>query len=370
MHAIRRLLAIADEPADDDDLRLRKRVGVAAGLLTVIAPLTLPMQTQWHPLSWPLAFALSLFSVANLSSSGRSHRFERFVVAQISSGLVFVPLAAAIGGGIDPGRARASSGLPGAGVRDLALGPRRAAPWFIAFLAVVAVMASSTRSSGRAPPRRTCFQLASQVQNTVIPLTFTFLLLRYTDVRRRAAEARADELLTNAIPATIAARLRRGEDRIAEAYPETTVVFADIVGFTRWSQQTDPARIVSLLDDLFTRFDEATATAGPGEDQDDRRLVHGGGRGPVAAHRPCGGRRGAGRRDARGGGWMANRQRSGLGDPDRLGERERRGRRHRTSSDPVRPVGRHGQYGRSHGVIGAARPVAGRCEHLATTGRS
>jgi guanylate cyclase len=89
-----------------------------------------------------------------------------------------------------------------------------------------------------------------------------FLLLRYTDVRRQTAEARADELLTNAIPASIAQRLKRGEQRIAEAYPDTTVLFADIAGFTPWAAKTDPAAIVALLDDLFTRFDGAAAACG------------------------------------------------------------------------------------------------------------
>ncbi len=76
--------------------------------------------------------------------------------------------------------------------------------------------------------------------NVALPLSFVFLLLRFSDIRRRAAEARADELLTNAIPALIATRLRHGEQRIAEAYAETTVLFADIVGFTPWANHTDP----------------------------------------------------------------------------------------------------------------------------------
>jgi hypothetical protein len=47
-----------------------------------------------------------------------------------------------------------------------------------------------------------------------------------TRAARRAAQARADGLLSNAIPVSIAARLMRGEDRIAESYPATTVLFA------------------------------------------------------------------------------------------------------------------------------------------------
>ncbi|HEY8438405.1 MAG TPA: adenylate/guanylate cyclase domain-containing protein, partial [Candidatus Limnocylindrales bacterium] len=85
---------------------------------------------------------------------------------------------------------------------------------------------------------------------------------RFTDIRRLAAEARVDELLTNAIPPAIAARLRRGERRIAEAYDGTTVVFADLVGFTPWSRRTTPDDVVATLDALFTRFDDLAAKHG------------------------------------------------------------------------------------------------------------
>ncbi|MDQ2933374.1 MAG: adenylate/guanylate cyclase domain-containing protein [Chloroflexota bacterium] len=87
-------------------------------------------------------------------------------------------------------------------------------------------------------------------------------LLRYTDICRLAAQARSDELLTNAIPSSIAERLKHGEQRIAERYPETTVLFSDIVGFTPWAQRTDPDRVVALLDELFTRFDELAVEHG------------------------------------------------------------------------------------------------------------
>ena len=99
--------------------------------------------------------------------------------------------------------------------------------------------------------------------------TIVFVLLRFTDLRRRAAEARADELLVNAIPASIATRLKHGEERIAEHYPETTVLFADVAGFTAWANRTDPVRVVGLLEDLFTRFDGVACRDRDREAQDD-----------------------------------------------------------------------------------------------------
>ena len=258
-----RLLAVADATTDDDDLRLRKRVGVAAGLLTIVAPLSLPIQAHGHPLSFLLTVTLSLFSLGNLALLSATRRFDRYVVALIAAGTLWVPLAHVVGGGItgtSPGLVWAFL-VPAYAI--LSLGPRPAMPWFAAFVVSVLAMAvadpwaRATFGEGAYPLR-----VVGWTMNVLLPLSIVFVLLRYTDLRRRIAEARADELLLNAIPASIATRLKHGEDRIAEAYPETTVLFADVEGFTAWTMQTDPERVISLLDDLFTRLDEVAAACG------------------------------------------------------------------------------------------------------------
>ena len=70
-----------------------------------------------------------------------------------------------------------------------------------------------------------------------------------------AERERSERLLRNVLPDPIAERLKETPERIAEAYPEATVLFADIVGFTVLSEGMDPAAIVEMLDDLFSRFD-------------------------------------------------------------------------------------------------------------------
>jgi class 3 adenylate cyclase len=133
----------------------------------------------------------------------------------------------------------------------------------VAFAAIViAVILLDPVVSSRIPPQSYPMRLVWYAANLLVPLGFTFALLRYTDIRRRRAEARSNELLANAIPPSIAARLRRGEERIAESYPQTTVLFADLEGFTPWVRETEPDRVVRFLDDLFTRFDELVAEAG------------------------------------------------------------------------------------------------------------
>jgi guanylate cyclase len=253
---VARLISIADDPDDDDDTRLRKRMGIVGGFATIVAPLGVPAATATPIVGWIIAVALSVYSAGNLVVLARTKQFERYVIALIAVGPAFVLLTTVLAGGVLTN----SGGLVWAFLTPayalLALGPRRATPWFVVFLvALVTAVAMDPLVRGLVAPPPYAIQLVFYVQNIGVPLTIVFLLLRYTDIRRRAAEARSDELLTNAIPPSIATRLRHGEERIAESYPETTVLFTDIVGFTPWAQRTDPARVVALLDDLFSRFD-------------------------------------------------------------------------------------------------------------------
>lgn len=258
-----RVVALADDPADDDDLRLRKRVGVAAGILSVFAPISLPILARGHPLSIVWAAGLSLFTVANLAVLARTGRFDRYVIALIGAGTIWVPLAHLVGGGITGTSAGLVWAFLAPAYAILSLGPRRALPWFVLFVMSVMAMAAAdpwaraTFGEGSYP-----FRVIGWTMGVLLPLIIVFLLLRYTDLRRRIAEARVDELLLNAIPASIATRLKHGENRIADSYPETTVLFADVAGFTPWTTRTDPDRVIGLLDDLFTRFDEVAAAHG------------------------------------------------------------------------------------------------------------
>ncbi|GIX42548.1 MAG: hypothetical protein KatS3mg129_2281 [Leptospiraceae bacterium] len=73
---------------------------------------------------------------------------------------------------------------------------------------------------------------------------------------------KAEELLLNILPEPIAERLSNptSEDReiIADNFPNTTVLFADIVNFTSWSKEIDPEKLVQYLNDIFSEFDLIT----------------------------------------------------------------------------------------------------------------
>ncbi|MEO5918452.1 MAG: adenylate/guanylate cyclase domain-containing protein [Candidatus Limnocylindrales bacterium] len=67
---------------------------------------------------------------------------------------------------------------------------------------------------------------------------------------------RSETLLLNVLPRAIAERLKAGATTIADAHPEVTVLFADVVDFTPYAERTRPEEVVSVLDGIFTAFDE------------------------------------------------------------------------------------------------------------------
>jgi class 3 adenylate cyclase len=114
------------------------------------------------------------------------------------------------------------------------------------------------------------YALSPLSQDTRTPLTllgdalsnaamFAAVLVLGEAVRSRRAlqleQERSERLLLNVLPAPIAARLKAGEVVIADAFPEVTVLFADLVGFTRRSRQVGPAQVVAALNELFSAFD-------------------------------------------------------------------------------------------------------------------
>jgi class 3 adenylate cyclase len=56
------------------------------------------------------------------------------------------------------------------------------------------------------------------------------------------------------------AKISTGEKPLADLYLETTVLFADIVGFTAWSSVREPSQVFTLLETVYSTFDELAKT--------------------------------------------------------------------------------------------------------------
>jgi class 3 adenylate cyclase len=66
---------------------------------------------------------------------------------------------------------------------------------------------------------------------------------------------RSERLLLNVLPAPIAERLKDGESSIADHFPSVSVLFSDIVGFTKLSAAISTDELIEILNDIFSSFD-------------------------------------------------------------------------------------------------------------------
>jgi class 3 adenylate cyclase len=106
------------------------------------------------------------------------------------------------------------------------------------------------------------------VSANVVGMLGCFYMERYLRLdfsQRRQIEverAKAERLLLNILPESIAERLKRDEGVIADGYEEVTVLFADIVDFTPLSAGMSPLELVHLLNRIFSKLDELVETHG------------------------------------------------------------------------------------------------------------
>jgi len=71
-----------------------------------------------------------------------------------------------------------------------------------------------------------------------------------------AERAKSEALLLNILPSSVAERLKADDHAIADGFAEVTVLFADIVGFTKLAERLSPVEVVRCLNDLFSMFDD------------------------------------------------------------------------------------------------------------------
>ncbi len=66
---------------------------------------------------------------------------------------------------------------------------------------------------------------------------------------------KSDRLLLSLFPDSIAGQLRDSNQSIADSFENVTILFADIVGFTRYASNMSPSELVAMLDEIFSEFD-------------------------------------------------------------------------------------------------------------------
>jgi adenylate cyclase len=151
-------------------------------------------------------------------------------------------------------------------------GPRQSIPWFFAYIVMTAIsgffdyyLGEGTQQGVNMQTIAVFFALNFAAMSSII-----YLLIRYFVSQRDALAERVDaqnrllkqeqekseRLLLNILPGPIANRLKEHQVTIADGFADVTVMFADIINFTQLSEEMPPKFMVTLLNEVFTHFDQ------------------------------------------------------------------------------------------------------------------
>jgi len=144
---------------------------------------------------------------------------------------------------------------PGASLLLIGIRPALVNAAIYTVLAVVSV-ALDPLVAANAPDLPQWIRLFATLLSALVPGMMVLFISLFLFRQVERARLQADRLLLNVLPGPVADRLRAGPVTIADGYSEVTVLFADIVDFTRMSAAADAGEVVSLLNAVFSDFDE------------------------------------------------------------------------------------------------------------------
>lgn len=90
----------------------------------------------------------------------------------------------------------------------------------------------------------------SNSTQTINNLRMYSLMMTRNNLELRREKRKAEKLLNEMLPRSVAERLRRGHDVMAESFEAVTVYFSDIPDFSDISQNSSPMEIVSFLNEV------------------------------------------------------------------------------------------------------------------------
>ena len=260
-----RLAPVGADPRDDEDLRARK------ALLVLISVLILPIAAIWGGLYLafrspvgivPLVYlAVLLGAIVMFSRTADFARLLRISQVDIllAPTLSMIPLGGFLAAG--------GVGLWGILAPLGALVFRNvgsAARWYVAW--VVVFLGSGLAGELIGPvwdPPPDWFTSTMLAMNIAVGGTMVFTLLALFAQQRsdalaalRVEQQKAENLLLNILPRSIADRLKADSQPIADQFRSASILFADVVDFTPWSERLTPDEVVGCLDHLFSHFDD------------------------------------------------------------------------------------------------------------------
>ena len=268
-------------PSDSEEVRLQKSLLIfATGLISFASMLWLFIYWQLGPrFSSTIPFVFQLLLVGNLVAFLRWRKFELFRLTQLSL-FLFMPFVAqwSMGNFISASGVSLWALLAPIGA-VLIVGPREALAWFIAYLVLTALSGffdfylADAVLPYQVPTRISVFFFAL---NFAAVSSIVFLLLRFATTEKhkiqahleeahqllQEEQARSERLLLNILPGPIAERLKSSNQTIADGFSDVSVMFVDIVNFTRIAEGLKPQEVFTMLNRIFSSFDELAETYG------------------------------------------------------------------------------------------------------------
>ena len=265
------------EPGDSDETRLNKQLLVfATGLVSCASMLWLAI--YWtigpqFPVTLPYVFQVLL--IGNLAIYLLTGNFDLFRYSQLAM-FLFAPFVMQWSiGNFVTGSGIVLWGLLAPFGAILFFGVRESLAWFFAWIFFIALtgvfdyLLAETYAAPKLPiPIRT--SMVFFALNFIAVSTIIYFLLRYSIIEKLkkqehledehwklvSEQFHAERLLLNVLPAPIAERLKNSTDTIADRFPEATVMFADLVGFTRLAADMAPEQVFGMLNGIFSAFDD------------------------------------------------------------------------------------------------------------------
>jgi guanylate cyclase len=259
-----RLALVGADPHDDEDLRARK------SLLVLISVLILPISVIWgavYIVFTPAGLVAFMYFVVLLGAIAVFSRTRDFPML-LRVGQVDILLAPTLSmiptGGFTASGAVGLWGILAPLAALVFSDVKSAVRWYVAFVVVFlgsGIAGEIIGPVGDAIPD--WFATTMLAMNIVVGGAIVFTLLAVFAKQRaealgalRVEQAKSENLLLNILPRSIADRLKAERQPIADHIGEASILFADVVDFTPWSEQLAPGEVVGHLDRLFSHFDE------------------------------------------------------------------------------------------------------------------
>jgi len=254
---LERMGRIGADPNDDGETRQRK------ALLVYLAFLILPISLVWGTLYLALgavagvvAFGYFVISVASIGLFAVTRNFDLLLRIQLLDITLATTLSMWPTGGFLASGAVGLWGILGP-MGALVFGSVRSSiRWFVLFAVAFLGAGIAGILTGGLSTLPTWFSSTMLALNVVVGGGVAFLLLAVFAQQRANAQERADSLLLNILPRSIAEKLKAKPQMIADQFSAASILFADVVDFTPMADHNSPAAVVEMLDQLFGHFDE------------------------------------------------------------------------------------------------------------------